>query len=158
MRKTRIAEVCEQSTMQALVVSGSTPLEDVIERMAAAYTRHGIFLTDGDGRLQGVVNNSDLRDWARLQFDVPPSDHPISVGKVRRLLGAITIADLAMPESREMSVRLEDTLDVALNKMSQYGLEDIAVLDGNGRVVNDLRLPEVLAYALRVRRSRAQDT
>ncbi|MCB0161978.1 MAG: hypothetical protein KDD83_27760, partial [Caldilineaceae bacterium] len=60
------------------------------------------------------------------------------------------ISDLAAAESRQMSVKLTDTLAQALDTMSRYDLEDLAVTDEDGRVVNDLRLSEVLAFALKV--------
>ncbi len=49
-----------------------------------------------------------------------------------------------------MAVRLDDTIEDALLIMARYALEDIAVLDQEGRVVNDLRLSEVLKVALRL--------
>ena len=36
----------------------------------------------------------------------------------------------------------------ALQKMTYHKLADIPVLDANGRIVNDLRLSEILAYML----------
>jgi hypothetical protein len=74
----------------------------------------------------------------------------LPVGKVRRLLTAQTIGDLALPDSKLMAVHLEDTVEDALLKMANYELEDIAVLDDDDRVVNDLRLSEVLKIALRL--------
>jgi len=42
----------------------------------------------------------------------------------------------------------DDALDTALNRMARYGLTAIPVVDEQGRVVNDLRLSEILAFAL----------
>ncbi len=90
MKKTLVAEVSALSTMKALVLPERTPLAEAIDRFASNEGQHGIFLTGDDGRLSGVVNNEDLLDWARLQFDVMPGD-PLPVGKVRRLISATTI-------------------------------------------------------------------
>lgn len=152
MESTPIARVCEYSPMQALVVAPDAALEDVIDELANARSRYAIFLAAEEGRFKGAVSNSDLLDWARLQFDLLPDESRLPKSKVRRLLAAQQIGDLAGPESSDMSVRLEDTLALALRKMSAYALEDIAVLDKNGRIVNDLRLSEVLAFALQIRR------
>ncbi|MEZ4719798.1 MAG: hypothetical protein R2851_27495 [Caldilineaceae bacterium] len=97
-----------------------------------------------------MVNNSDLLDWKRVQFNLSPGSLPLPVHRVRRLLKAQQISDLAAAESRQMSVKLTDTLAQALDTMSRYDLEDLAVTDEDGRVVNDLRLSEVLAFALKV--------
>ena len=138
--------------MKALVLPYNTPLETAIARFASNEGDHGIFLIDDQGRLKSIVNNRDLLDWARLQFDLGPRDMPLPVGKVRRLINASTIDDLAVDNSRELSVRLTDTLQHALDKLAQFNFYDIAVLDESGAIVNDLRLSEVLNYALRIRR------
>lgn len=139
--------------MKALVLPEKTPLAEAIDRFASNEGQHGIFLRGEDGSLAGVVNNGDLMDWARLQFDVMPGDLPLPVGKVRRLISATTIRDLAGRNSARMSVSINDSLADALTKMATFDLEDIAVLDETGHIVNDLRLSEVLSFALRVERS-----
>ena len=154
MKNTPVAEVSAQSTMKALVLPERTPLTEAIDRFASNEGQHGIFLTGDDGRFSGVVNNEDLLDWARLQFDVMPGD-PLPVGKVRRLISATTISDLAGRNSVRMSVRVNETISDALVRMASFELEDIAVLDEEGRVVNDLRLSEVLSFALAIQRRQA---
>ena len=157
MKNTLVAEVSALSTMKALVLPERTPLTEAIDRFASNEGQHGIFLTGDDGRLSGVVNNEDLLDWARLQFDVMPGD-PLPVGKVRRLISATAISDLAGRNSARMSVRVNETISDALIRMASFELEDIAVLDEEGRVVNDLRLSEVLSFALRMERSQPSKT
>ncbi|MEZ4560872.1 MAG: hypothetical protein R2854_31300 [Caldilineaceae bacterium] len=97
-----------------------------------------------------MVNNSDLLDWKASAIQPVAGSLPLPVHRVRRLLKAQQISDLAAAESRQMSVKLTDTLAQALDTMSRYDLEDLAVTDEDGRVVNDLRLSEVLAFALKV--------
>ncbi len=150
MKNMSIELVCQQSTMQGLIVSQEMPLEEAIQKFANDPGLHGIFLVDDSECLVGVINNQDLLDWARLKFHLPPRDLPLSVGKVRRLVSAQWTKDLAVPDSHEMSIRLHDTLADALKKMARYNLEDIAVVDEVGHIVNDLRLSEVLIFALQV--------
>lgn len=149
MKETSIALVCQESTMQALIMPDHTPLVDALNQFAQDHSRHGIFLVDADQRLTGVINNRDLLAWARVQFDLPPKDARLPVGTVRRLLRARTIGDMALPDSRAMSVKLTDSLATALETMSRLNLEDIAVVDTEWRIVNDLRLSEVLSFTLR---------
>ena len=136
--------------MGALVLPSATPLDEAIRRFASDPSLHGVFLVDAKGLFCGVISNQDLLDWARLQFDLLSRDYMLPVGKVRRLLTAKTVGDLALPDSSKMATRLDDTLASALFVMSEYGLEDIAVIDEAGRIVNDLRLSEVLNYALQI--------
>lgn len=157
MKRTSVAEVSALSTMKALVLPEKTPLAEAIDSFASNEGQHGIFVSGEDGKLAGVVNNADLLDWARLQFDVMPGD-PLAVGKVRRLMSAKNISDLAGRNSKSMSVTVTETLADALERMATFELEDIAVLDEDGRIVNDLRLSEVLSFALRIQRGRETDS
>jgi CBS domain-containing protein len=150
MKRTSVEKVIELSTMKALVLHKDTSLAEAIDRFASNEGQHGIFLVGDGDNLVGVVNNEDLLDWARLQFDTMPGD-PLPVGKVRRLISATSISDLAGPDSKRMSVRINETLADALARMASFELEDIAVLDEQGRIVNDLRLSEVLSFALHIR-------
>ena len=135
--------------MRALVCGMKTPLEVAIEQFAAdEHGRRAIFVVDEDGRLRGVVNNHDLLHWARLRLDVPHKDVKLPIGKLRRLMSAETILDLAVPGSEKTAVPLNETLANTINQMALYNLEDIPVLDENGRVVNDLRLSEILSFVL----------
>lgn len=134
--------------MGAMIAHEKRPLRPTIDKFSHEHSKHSIFLVDENGRFVGVINNRDLLDWARLQFNVYPSDYKMSVHHVRRLLLAESIGDLARPESKKMSVRLSDSIEEALRVMTEFDLEDIAVLDEDGRVANDLRLSEVLRFAL----------
>lgn len=155
MNKTTVDHISARSTMKALVLPEHTPLMEAIDRFASNEGQHGIFLVNNDNRLTGVVNNMDLLDWARLQFDVMPGKAPLTVGKVRRLISAKYVSDLAVPNSERKSINLNETLADALTKMANYDLEDIAVVDNDGHIVNDLRLSEVLSFALHVERGDA---
>lgn len=151
MKNTPVAVVSRISTMKALMVPQQMPIEEAVALFSSNEGQHGIFLIDEQRRLAGVVNNADLLDWARVQFNLSPGSLPLPVHRVRRLLNARSISDLAIRESRHMSVGLTDTLVYALETMARYDLEDIAVVDEHGVVVNDLRLSEVLAFALKLR-------
>jgi CBS-domain-containing membrane protein len=155
MRTTPIEKVCEKSPMQALVIDEDVPVVDVIDQFAAAHGRYSIFIVDEQQRLTAVVSNNDLLSWAKIYFDLIPPEQPLPVGRVRRLLQARTVSDLAPPESHRMSVRLDETVATAIETMASFGLEDIAVVDGDGRVVNDLRLSEVLSFALHLNNKQA---
>lgn len=153
IKETTISTVCETSPMGAMIAHQDRPLRATIDHFSHEHSKHSIFLVDDDNRFVGVINNRDLLDWARLQFNVYPSDYKMSVHHVRRLLTANSIGDLARPESKKMAVRLGDSIEEALRIMAEFDLEDIAVLDNDGRVANDLRLSEVLGFALNLEKA-----
>ncbi len=95
-----------------------------------------------------MVNKIDLLNWVSMQMDQLPAGEPLTKGQMRRLLGARHVSDLAAKGSTEAAVRLDETVADALYKMTSHKLADIPVVDADGRIVNDLRLSEILAYML----------
>lgn len=148
MRTVKVAEVCRQTALQSLVVPTETPLSWVIHEFAKDHHWHGIFLVDEQQQLVGIINNHDLLQWAQLHLDLPLPISSVTLGRVRRLVLARHASDLARPGSQDASVRLDETLDSALKRMAQHNLTAIPVVDEHRRVVNDLRLSEILAFAL----------
>lgn len=148
MQTIKIADICRQSQMQALIMKANTPLEVAIQEFAGNHYVRGIFLVDDEERLVGVVNKQDILNWIRLEVSLPPQTASPSLVQMRRLLQAELIEDIALPDSDETAVSLDDTLADALNTMTRHNLVDIPVVDENGRIVNDLRLSEVLALVL----------
>lgn len=143
-----VADICQQSPVASLIVSYDTPLREVITRLTDRFHTIPIFVTDGAERLHGIVRHDDLRDWVRLQCNLMPSNGHLSVSKTRRLLAAQTIGELAQHDGTLMSVRLDQTLTEAMAKMSAYGQNNIAVVDGNGRFVNTLNLQDILSFMM----------
>lgn len=148
MWQTTVADVCRTSPMRSLVIHQNTPLDVAIERFAADDELHGIFLTNDSGQLVGVINNHSLLQWARLRFRLPSGAPGLSLSQVRRLVLADIMQDLVMAGSGDAVVRLDDTIADAMAKMSTYNLLDIPVVDDHGRIINDLRLSEILSYAV----------
>ena len=151
MKTVLIADVSATSGMQALVVEGDMPLAEAVRQFATNHDLRGIFLAGENGLLTGVINKIDLLNWVSMQQDQLPAGEPLNRGQMRRLLNAKRVADLAAVGSEQAAVRLDETIADALQKMTYHGLADIPVIDANGRIVNDLRLSEILAYMLDTR-------
>ena len=134
--------------MQAMIVNKDMPLAEAVYQFANNHDLRGIFLIDENDHLSGVINKRDLLNWVKVQFSVPTAGQSMSIGQMRRLVKAQRIADLAAVGSENAAVRLEETLADALEKMTSYDFADIPVVDADGRIVNDLRLSEILAYML----------
>jgi CBS-domain-containing membrane protein len=148
MQTVPVAEVCKQSTMQAMVVDRDAPLAEAVRQFASNHDLRGIFLVDEQGQLAGVINKQDLLHWVSMLVEKPISREPMSVGQIRRLVNARRMADLAAPGSENAALRLEETLAEALQKMTYFNLSDMPVVDENNQIINDLRLSEILAYVL----------
>ncbi|MBU0492047.1 MAG: CBS domain-containing protein [Chloroflexi bacterium] len=153
MKTIRVSELYKQVPMHALVRSQDTPLEELLQTFAADPGLRGIFLVDSRERLAGVISHSDLLNWARVQLGLPlpgagQSFSLSRASQIRRLVLATRASDIADPDSDHAGVRPDDTLADALTEMAHHDLDVIPVVDDAGRILDDLRLSEVLAYAL----------
>ena len=145
MQTIYVAEVCEQSQMQALVIDGKMALVDAVREFATNHDLRGIFITENNN-IAGVINKQDLLHWVGLQLNQVPPGQPMPVGQMRRLLNAQSVADLAAPGSQKAAVSLTYTLAYALHNMTSHILSVIPVVYENGRIINDLRLSEILLF------------
>lgn len=148
MQSVPVAEVSKRSKMQAVIVDRDAPLAEAVHQFAANHILRGIFLVDEEGQLSGVINMQDLLHWVSMLLHKPISREPMSVGRMRRLVGARRMADLAAPGSENAALRLDDTLADALEKMIYFNLSDMPVVDENNQIINDLRLSEILDFVL----------
>ena len=146
MQTIYVSEVCENSEMHALIVDKDLPLVDAVQQFAMKLDLRGIFITNEDGRLEGVINKQDLLHWVGLQLNQKSAGKPMTVGRMRRLVNAKKVVDLAARGSENTALRLNDTLADALHKMTSFNLADVPVVDDDGRIINDLRLSEILLY------------
>lgn len=146
MQTIYVSEVCENSEMHALVVDKDLPLIDAVKQFATKHDLRGIFITGEGGRLEGVVNKQDLLHWVGLQLNQGSTGKPMTVGQMRRLVTAKKVSDLATIGSENTALRLNDTLADALQKMTSFNLSDVPVVDDDDRIINDLRLSEILLF------------
>jgi predicted transcriptional regulator len=148
MHTVTVAKLSKQSKMQAMVVSRDAPLAEAVRQFATNHDLRGIFLTDEENRLAGVINKQDLLHWISMLLGRPISSRPLTMGQMRRLVNARRMADLAAPGSENAALYLDDTLADALEKMIFFNLTDLPVVDRDSQIVNDLRLSEILTYVL----------
>lgn len=148
MKTIKVADIYKTSDMRALVVPAEMPLADAIARFATDLELRGLFIVDETGRLAGVLSAQDILNWVRLELAMPPQTQAPAMAQVRRLVMAETVGHLAASGSAETAVSTHDSLADALDKMTRHNLTDIPVVDEAGRIINDLRLSEILVYVL----------
>jgi CBS domain-containing protein len=148
MKSVTVDQVYRQKPMRALVLKQDMSLPDVLETFVSDYTLKGVFLTDEDGRLTGIINRHDLLHWARVQFDLPPSTSRLRLGRLRRLLLATRALDIASSNSKVAAVTPQETLADVLEKMVRHDLMDIPVVDDDGHILGDMHLTKLLSFVL----------
>ena len=133
----------------SLLISEDTPLRDLIIRFASEPSLRGLFLVDSRQLFAGVVTRIDLLRWAHFSLSRGKGRREMPVSEFFRIVDARKARDVASGDLKALSVRENDSLQTALDKMLDNEEDVIAVLDAEGRVVGDLRLSEVLTWLLR---------
>ena len=149
MNQLPIAVISENSPQRALFVSPEMRLETVLERLLEKNTHKSIFLIDDKGMLAGIVNLKELLIWGWLHLGLLNTPFPLSERKLRRLARSHFAADLRIPNSQEMSVSHQTSVEDALDRLLVSSQDVVAVVNENGRVINDLHIDDLLAYAMR---------
>ncbi len=125
-----------------------TPLEHIIGRFARESCLHGVFLVDSRQRLSGVITDRDLVKWARLKLFGGKGRREISAWDFVRVVEAKKVKELFSTDQRSLAVKEADTLQTALDKMIDYDICVLPVVDGEGMIIGGITLSEVLSQAI----------
>jgi len=130
-RLMRVADVMRKGDELPLIASG-TPLRQALVAMSRTQGRPGAGLvTDADGRLIGIFTDGDLRRL--LETDgLAGLDGPIddSMGTSPKTLGP------------------GELVDDAMHKLHEFRIDQLAVVDGDGRPVGLLDIQDLLDVRL----------
>ena len=130
--------VAKHKRREIPATQGSTPIEQLAE--AIEWFRHTrqLYVLDDEGRLLGNIT------LARLVMYTFEHSHEtiISPRHIMDLLTCETAAEL-MTEST-LTATMDDSLDDLLENMVDRNVEEVPVLDADGKVVSDLTMIDLL--------------
>ncbi len=148
MTRPLVADVYKLHGSATVLMPADSSLEETIGALVREPSLRGIFLADSKQRFVGMVTRLDLIRWAHLNLTGGKGRHEIPISEFFRIVDARKAKDLASGDARILAVREKDSLQAALDKMLDYEEDVIPVLDGEGKVLGDLRLSEVLWWVL----------
>jgi CBS domain-containing protein len=129
-------------------VDADLSLKDAIGTLARNPSLRGVFLVDTEFKFVGLMTRVNLLRWAHFNLSGTKDRPEIPVAEIFKIIDAHRAREVATYGHTSYSVRENDTLHVALDKMLDAEEDVIAVLDDEGKVLGDLRLSEVLSYLL----------
>jgi CBS domain-containing protein len=148
LQRLTVKDAYHKDLVPSLIVGPDEDFSDVVLRFAGRPVTRGIFVADDEGRLMGVITRTDLLDWARvklgavLQAPVPNKDKTL---RLASLMHAATAGQVMHPDSDRAAVKASDSLAHALGLMIELDLTVLPVIDDDKRIVEDLKLDEILA-------------
>ena len=148
MKTITVGEVYRIHGTATDIVRDDTPLEKVIERFAKEPGLRGVFVIVSGKQFSGVVTRSDLIRWTHYSLFGGRGRQDISISDFYRVVDAVRVKDLMNPGMKALAVKETDSLQTALDKMLDYEEDLLPVVDNDYRVLGDLRISEVLLYAI----------
>nr|MDO8083061.1 CBS domain-containing protein [Candidatus Freyarchaeota archaeon] len=135
------------SEMHSLIVGKDTPIEDVIKSFVKKPELRGIFIVDEKTQLIGVITRHDLITWAKFMAGVPQAKNVDDISESIRVLSK-TAEGMIRKETKDAAVKLNDNVNIALDKMISLDLIDVPVINEKDKVVGDLQLLKILKAIL----------
>ncbi len=142
----RVKDIMELITREAPIVHENSPLLNVLEEMVKDPKTQSVYVVDKDGKLCGIITMSIALQYLYYPY-IPPEYLEFDISVVE---GVNALArDVMLPP---IYVREEDSLKDAFQKMFEYHLQEIPVVDNDLHVVGDLHGMELIQGWLESRR------
>jgi len=147
LQKLTVKDAYHLDLTPSLIVDPDEDFSQVIKRFASIPEARGIFVADEDRHLLGVITRSDLLDWARVKLGAflhtPPANREKTL-RLITLMNASTAGQVMHPDSNRAAVKADASLAHALRLMIDLDLIVLPVIDETTRIVEDLKLSEIL--------------
>ncbi len=139
MKALTVKDLLPFSKTEPTIVPAEASLREVVRKMVEDLKTREVYVLDQDGRFLGVITLRRLARWvfaSELPRDVSPTE-------LLDLISSRTAGDLAL--RKPAYVREDDPLEKLLQVMFRYDINEIPVVDAEGRIVGNLNMLEILA-------------
>ncbi len=148
MKTVLVGEVHRIHGIVTYSIHEDTPLEEVINRFAHEPGLRGIILIDSNKRYSGIITRRDLVKWARFKLFGGKGRPDISAWYYFHIVEAEKAKELLTTDQWSLAVNETDNLQTALDKMLDHDIGVLPVVDGEGRILGDITLSDVLSKAI----------
>ncbi len=129
----------------SITVPEDATLDYIVALLGHEKHLRAVFFVDSDQRFTNMISSCDLLRYLRAHAGNQKTD---ILAEFFRSAGSKKAKDLQASDSRALSVKESDDVQTALQLMLACEQDVIPVLDGEGRVLGDVSLSEVLLKAL----------
>lgn len=152
LRDTPVEVVDSLMGLEATIVSGDSPLDDVAQAMLARPSVHVASVVAGDGRLIGLLELSVLAD--DLFFHILPEEFLSEITDLETLMAyakktrALTAKDAMIPA---VWVKRGETVTEAFKRMHANNLPGLPIVDERYQVIGYINLLELLSLCIQTK-------
>lgn len=142
MEKLKVRNARRLITERPITVGSEETLEELVLAITEDPKTRAIFVVDGERRLKGIVG---LRDLVQATFTSLANLDSLGHSAIK---ASLSHRASDMSYGTTAYVKDNDSLESALIKMLDNGLEEIPVVDGDMKVIGELDLRELLTVWL----------
>ncbi len=102
-----------------------------------------VYVLDANRRLLGVITQEALVQWLFVHYH----DDALTAHTLIRHAVSETARDLARNE--RLTARIEDAIEQVLEDMIASKLDEVAVVDDDGRLLGDITMKDFIGYYMR---------
>ena len=142
--------VADTMTRDPIVVHPETSLKEAIQILAQQHIS-GLPVVDGDGKLVGIISDSDLL-WQETGVEPPPYimlldsviylENPATYEKDLRKAMGLTVGEVM--SNKPITVKPDKSLRDAAKQMQAHHIHRLPVLDDNGKLIGILSRGDII--------------
>ena len=147
MENLRVSDVCQPCSL-TLAVREDEGIEAVIRRFASEPETHALFVVDKKGKLKGLVKIRHILNWVRLKIGAGRERHGFTVSEAFEAIKLAQSTKIGEIGSPPITVKPDDSLAHVLNLMAAEEVVEVAVIDEEGQLLGEIKLPLLLSRLL----------
>lgn len=141
----KVKDIYKLLTCQAKVIKENANKQEAVSTvLSGSPVSRSVYVVDDHRRLKGIITLEEIIKGVAVKSGIMP--HDLNLNTPFQLLHYSpfgTARDLMAPP---VSVTLETRLQEALEKMVEYRLNELPVVDDEGKIVGDLNAFEMLKF------------
>ena len=140
IRDLKVEEVYETMVGKPAVVKEDAIIKDAVEAMTQNYISRKVYVVDEEGKLKGVITIETLLRHVGYKVGVRET----GVISFLKFLGGVLKENVTEFMEKPVTITNEYKLLDAMQKMVEYHLNDLPVIDDGGRIIGELNSLEIL--------------
>lgn len=148
MNRILVKEIHDLHEVGFKTVTESAPLDEVVDTFAQGVATQIVFVIDNCDQYRGAITRKDLLNLIAVKMVGGETSRAVTVGNMRQILFASNAGDLMRGNASVPVVAETLNLAEALKLMMDSGEPVLPVVNGEGELVGDLRVSEILSALL----------
>lgn len=146
IRDVKVADVHETMVGKPALVYENALLKDAVEAMTVNHISRKVYVIDSEGKLLGMISLETLLKQVGYRVGVRET----GVISFLKFVTGIFKGNVTEFMEKPVTITNEHKVLDALKKMVEYHLNDLPVIDENGKIIGELNSLEILVQAKQI--------